>query len=86
MLGGLVLGMLVPFGLLYARMRVDPRIRMGDTISSAHNVPVLATIPHLWTPDELKQLKAEVPVLKVALVATVAACALLSLLRMTQVL
>lgn len=85
-LGGLVLGTLFPFGLLYARMHVDPRIRMGDTIPKGHNVPVLATIPHLWMPEEIKQLNAELPVLKVALAATVAVVAILSLLRMTQVL
>jgi len=85
-LGGLALGILVPFALLYVRMQVDPRVRIGDTIPSAHNVPVLATIPHLWTPDELKQLRAELPVLKLALVATVAVCAILSMLRMAQVL
>jgi polysaccharide chain length determinant protein (PEP-CTERM system associated) len=85
-LGGLVLGLLVPFALLYARMQVDPRIRIPDAISKLHNVPVLATIPHLWTPDELKQLRAEFPVLKVALVSTVAVCAILSVLRMVQAL
>jgi protein tyrosine kinase modulator len=85
-LGGLVLGMLVPFGLLYARMHIDPRIRVGDTITKVHNVPVLATIPHLWTPDEIKQLSAEFPLLKLALVATVAVCAIVSVLRLAQVL
>jgi hypothetical protein len=85
-LGGFVLGVLVPFGLLFARMQLDPRVRIGDTIPKAHNVPVLATIPHLWTPDELKRLRAELPVLKLALVATVAVCAILSMLRMAQVL
>jgi hypothetical protein len=84
--GGLALGVLVPFGLLYVRMQIDPRVRIGDTIPKAHNVPVLATIPHLWTPDELKQLSAELPVLKLAVVATVAVCAILSMLRMAQVL
>jgi len=85
-LGGLVLGILVPFGLLYARMHIDPRIRVGDAITKVHNVPVLATIPHLWTPDEIKQLSAELPVLKLALVATVAVCAIVSVLRLAQVL
>jgi polysaccharide chain length determinant protein (PEP-CTERM system associated) len=84
--GGLALGILVPFGLLYARMHVDPRIRIPDSISKVHNVPVLATIPHLWTPDELKDLRAEFPVLKVALVSTVAVCAIISVLRMVQAL
>ena len=85
-LSGLVLGVMVPFGLLFARMRVDPRIRFADTISIAHNIPVLATIPHLWTPGELRQLRAEFPGLKLALVATVVVCAILSMLRMAQVL
>lgn len=82
--GGLALGVLVPFGLLYARMQVDPRIRIPDSISKVHNLPVLATIPHLWTPGELKQLRAEFPVLKVALVATLAVSAILSVLRVIQ--
>jgi polysaccharide chain length determinant protein (PEP-CTERM system associated) len=85
-LGGFALGVLVPFGLLFARMQVDPRIRMGDTIPNAHNVPVLATIPHLWTPDELKELRAELPVLKLALLATLGVCVILSALRLAQVL
>lgn len=84
--GGLALGILVPFGLLFARMQVDPRVRFGETIPKAHNVPVLATIPHLWSPEEVKQLRAELPVLKLALVATVIVCAVLSVLRMAQVL
>jgi polysaccharide chain length determinant protein (PEP-CTERM system associated) len=84
-LGGLVLGILVPFGLLYARMHVDPRIRVGDTITKVHNVPVLVTIPHLWTPNEIKQLHAELPVLKVALAASLAICVILSVLRVTKV-
>jgi len=85
-LGAFALGILLPLGLLYARMHVDPRIRIGDTIPKTHNVPVLATIPHLWTPDEIKQLRTELPVLKLALVATLAVCALLSVLRLAQVL
>jgi uncharacterized protein involved in exopolysaccharide biosynthesis len=84
--GGLALGALVPFGLLFVRMQIDPRVRFGDTIPKAHNVPILATIPHLWSPDEVKQLRAELPVLKLALVATVIVCVILSALRMAQVL
>ncbi len=86
LVGGFALGLLVPFGLLYIRMQLDPRVRVGDIIPKTHNVPVLATIPHLWTPDELKQLRGELPVLKLVLVATLAVCAILSMLRMAQVL
>lgn len=83
-LGGLVLGVLVPFGLLYARMKFDPRIRIAESIPKVHEVPVLATIPHLWRPGELQQLRAEIPVLKIALVLTVATCAVISVLRVVQ--
>jgi len=85
-LGGLALGTLVPFGLLYVRMQIDPRVRIGDLIPKTHNVPVVATIPHLWTPNELKQLRRELPVLKLALVLTVVVCGVLSALRFAQVL
>jgi len=85
-LGGLALGILVPFGLLYVRMQIDPRVRIGDLIPKTHNVPVVATIPHLWTPNELKQLRRELPVLKLALVLTVVVCGVLSALRFAQVL
>jgi polysaccharide chain length determinant protein (PEP-CTERM system associated) len=81
-LGGLVLGVLLPFGLLYARMQIDPRIRIPDSISQVHDVPVLATIPHLWRPGELRQLRAEFPVLKMALVLTLAVCVVASVLRL----
>jgi uncharacterized protein involved in exopolysaccharide biosynthesis len=84
--GGLALGILVPFGLLFVRMQIDPRVRFGETIPKAHNVPVLATIPHLWSPDEVKHLSAELPVLKLVLVATVVVSAIISVLRMAQVL
>jgi uncharacterized protein involved in exopolysaccharide biosynthesis len=85
-LGGLVFALLVPFGLLYARMRIDPGIRIGETIPTVHNVPILATIPHLWTQEELKRVNAELPVLKLALAATMVLCAILSVLRMAHVL
>jgi polysaccharide chain length determinant protein (PEP-CTERM system associated) len=80
-LGGLVLGVLLPFGLLYARMKFDPRIRISDSIPKVHDVPVLVAIPHLWKPDELQQLRAEFPILKMALVLTIVACAVISVLR-----
>jgi polysaccharide chain length determinant protein (PEP-CTERM system associated) len=80
-LGGLALGVVIPFGLLYARMKFDPRIRISDSILKVHSVPVLATIPHLWKPGELRQLRTEFPFLKIALVTTVAVCAVVSLLR-----
>jgi polysaccharide chain length determinant protein (PEP-CTERM system associated) len=84
--GGILLGLLIPVGLLYARLHIDPRVRIGSAISSGHKVPIAAVIPHLWTPTELQGLRWEIVMLTLAVVATVAASAVFSLLRMTKVL
>jgi polysaccharide chain length determinant protein (PEP-CTERM system associated) len=84
--GGILLGLLIPVALLYARLYVDPRVRIGREISSGHKVPIAAVIPHLWTPTELQRLRWEVVMLTLAVVATVAVSAVFSLLRMTKVL
>ena len=84
--GGILLGILVPAGLLFARLNLDPRIRVSSAISTRHKVLVAAVIPHLWSPKELKSLRLEFLLLTLAVVATVAVSATLSVLRMTKVL
>src|SRR5258706_15051347 len=48
--GGLVLGIILPLLLLFARLHVDPRIRVGNAILRAHKVPVAADCSPLWGP------------------------------------
>jgi hypothetical protein len=71
-LGGILLGILIPLGLIFARLQLDPRIRMASAISTTHNIPIIAVVPHLWTPGELKGLRWELLLLALAVVATVA--------------
>jgi polysaccharide chain length determinant protein (PEP-CTERM system associated) len=84
--GGILLGVLIPVGLLYARLQIDPRIRVGTAIALTHQVPVAANLPHLWSPRELKSLRWELILLTLAVVATIAASAALSVLRATKML
>ncbi|MGB7541246.1 MAG: XrtA system polysaccharide chain length determinant [Burkholderiales bacterium] len=84
--GGLLLGVAIPVGVLFARLHVDPRIRIGSAISDTHKVPVAAVIPHMWTPRELGGLRWELVLLTLAVVATVAVSAGLTVLRLTKVL
>jgi hypothetical protein len=84
-LGGILLGILIPLGLLYARLQLDPRIRIGSSISRMHKVPIVAVVPHLWTPREIKALRWELPLLKLAVGATVAVSVALSVLRVIMV-
>jgi len=85
-LGGIALGVLVPLGLLAARLQLDPRIRVGTAIGGTHKVPVAAILPHLWTPRELRGLRWEIMLLTLTVVATIAGSAALSVLQMEKAL
>ena len=56
---GLFLSMALPAGLLFVLIRFDPRIRLPATITEQLKVPVLAVVPHLWSPLEIGRLKQE---------------------------
>jgi len=80
-IGGLLLGILLPVGLLLARLQFDPRIRVGSEIALAHKPPIVAVVPHLWSPAELKGLRVELVWLSLIVFATVAAAVVISALR-----
>ncbi len=50
--GGIVLGLLLPFGLLYGRSQMDARVRAEAIIPETLNLPLLAVVPHLYGPSE----------------------------------
>ncbi|MHB8742766.1 MAG: XrtA system polysaccharide chain length determinant [Sulfuricaulis sp.] len=56
-IGGPVLGILLPLGLLFARTRIDPRIRVGTVFPEKLKLPLLAVVPHLWTPPETLMIR-----------------------------
>ena len=84
-LGGIVLGLLVPVGLLLARLQTDPRIRVGSAIGLGHRLPIMAVVPHFWTPRELKGLRRELALLVLVIFTTVATSATVAALRVTPV-
>jgi len=84
--GGILLGVLIPLGLLYARLQLDPRIRVGSAITVAHKLPIVTVIPHLWSPTELRTLRSELVLLTLLVVATIAVSAALSAMRFLKVL
>ncbi len=50
--GGLIFGLLAPFGLALVFVQLDPRVRSADQIEQQLEIPVLATIPHWRTASE----------------------------------
>src|SRR6267154_4574899 len=85
-LGGILLGVVIPIGVLCLRLQFDPRIRIGSAIAVAHKVPIITVVPHLWSPRELKSLRWELALLTLVVVTTVAASAAVSAIRFTKVL
>lgn len=83
---GILLGVVVPIGLVFARLQFDPRIRIGATIPGKHKVPLIAAIPHLWSPRERMWLRGEVVLLVLIVAATVAASAASSTVPLEEVL
>lgn len=54
-LAGLALSLAVPFGLLFAVARFDPRVRSVGQLEQALGYPVLATIPFYPTPRDRRR-------------------------------
>lgn len=83
--GGSVLGVVLPLGLLYARLRVDSRVRFGAVISDKHKLPLLAVVPHLWAPSETEAIRREVEWLWLAVGSTFLIIAATIVMRLAQV-
>lgn len=84
-IGGLVLGVLLPLGLLYAKLHLDPRLRLGALIADKHKVPLLAAVPHLWAPSETQALRRELAWLSLAVNGTLLIVLITVVLRVTKV-
>jgi polysaccharide chain length determinant protein (PEP-CTERM system associated) len=85
-LGGALLGIVIPIGLLCIRLQFDPRIRIGSAISVAHRLPIMTIVPHLWSPKELKSLRWELVLLTLVVVGTIGTTAAVSATRFMKVL
>jgi polysaccharide chain length determinant protein (PEP-CTERM system associated) len=83
---GLVLSVVLPIGLAYAWVRFDPRVRLPVVIERRLKLPVVATVPHLWSPAETAAAGDDARRLVALAAATVALVALVSVLRLAHVL
>lgn len=84
-LTGIGLSILLPLGLLFALVKFDPRIRLSSTIAEQLKVPVLAVIPHLWTPGEVVHFKRELQTSAFITVGTVSVIAVFLVLRLNRI-
>jgi hypothetical protein len=66
---GLVFGVMLPLGLVFTKVYVDPRVRIGMLISDKHKQPLLAVVPHLWSPSDTQVARREIAWLSLAVSA-----------------
>ncbi|MCK9538944.1 XrtA system polysaccharide chain length determinant [Dokdonella sp.] len=78
---GLLLGLAVPFSLLFGYARFDPRVHSAAQIERMAGVPVLASIPVYDTPRERRRERRQYLLVALIVLATAAAYVSLYLLR-----
>jgi polysaccharide chain length determinant protein (PEP-CTERM system associated) len=81
-IGGLVLGLLVPLGLVVAKFQLDPRIRLPAILSEQLKLPLVAVLPHFSTPSETATVQREMQWLFLVLLANGAVFVTVSALRL----
>lgn len=86
LVAGLILGVAVPVGLIYAKIQIDPRLRIAQVIAERHKIPVLAAVPQLWSPRDAMVIRREMQWLSLAVGSTILAMALFVTLRLMRML
>jgi len=84
-IGALLLGVLVPFGAVYGKTQLDPRIRIGTAVADKNKVPLLAVVPHLWLPREEQTVRHELSRLSLMIFGTFTVMGLIIMLRLARV-
>jgi len=82
---GFILSVAIPVGLLFARLRFDPRVRFSAAFNARLKLPVIASVPHLWSPREISIAEHDMRVTVLAASGLVAVLVVVSVLRLTSV-
>lgn len=82
---GTLLSVVLPASLLFALVMLDPRIRQSSTIMEQFKVPVLAVVPHLWSPPEVSHFRQELRWSVILAVGTLTMIAGFLVLRIVRV-
>ena len=81
MLGGIILGLIVPPALLFGLQKIDPRVKSPALIAEKMNLPLMVVVPHLAAPAERAAAVASLRWHVVAILVTLGFVATTGLLR-----
>lgn len=54
---GMLLGLIMPIGVIYGILQIDPRIRNADQIHQFANIPVIGTVNEYFTDLDIRKIK-----------------------------
>lgn len=80
---GLLLGLIVPLGVLFVLQQVDPRVRVPTLVSERFGTPVLAAVPALMSPRQAVRFARSLKFLSAVVFLTVAFVAVTGVLKFT---
>lgn len=83
-LAGIVLGIVLPLGSMYAKLYLDGRVRVAALVADRHKLPLLAVVPSLRSSIDAAAMRRDVLWLTVLVGGTLAAVIALSVLRITK--
>jgi len=79
-----VLAVGVPVALLYAKLQLDPRVRMVSVLTERLKLPVLTTVPQLWSPRAAAAVRRDVATLATVVLAAFGVVAVAVTLRLME--
>jgi len=85
-LAGSVLSLAVPFGLLFAFVQLDPRIRLESVISKRLKLPVITVVPQLWSGRERQSMRRQLQWMAGVAILAVGALGAFGVMRAMEVL
>lgn len=85
MLGGVFLGLAIPLALIYAMLQFDSKIRIAPLLTERLGIPVLATVPHFWFPQETTATRRETQRLSAALAGTAMLLIVVGIIKFAKV-
>jgi len=56
---GVLAGISLPIGAVYAMIQLDPRVRLPQAMAERHQLPVIVTVAHDWSPKDRAALAGQ---------------------------
>ncbi|VAW71566.1 hypothetical protein MNBD_GAMMA12-3575, partial [hydrothermal vent metagenome] len=57
LVGGILLGLILPLGVLFGILQIDPRIRSAEQLHQMTDIPIIGTVNEYYTDQDIRSIK-----------------------------